>query len=56
MFLDEIFFADLMHGFPFVLHWVQSAGRKRGTEGCEIGLGSVGKADALILCLSVKGD
>lgn len=40
-FLDEIFFVDLKHPFP---------------EGCEIGLGSVGKAGGPILSLSVNGD
>ena len=45
-----------MRGFPFASHWVQRTGCEGGTEGCEIGLGSVGKADAAILCLSVNGD
>lgn len=50
-------FADLVTpGLSLVSHWVHSTECEGGTGEWAIGLGSVGKAGASILCLSVNGD
>lgn len=46
--LGEICLVDLVvHRLP--LHWLQSTGCAGGTEGCEVGLSSAGKAGAATL-------